>query len=177
MLNKDATLLAEWKALATAAERGAFVEALKGVINSSEKLPIFLSLSSLEKLYKIADIWKVKYPVREMLSGRSFFEDIMGYYRYTKSTGWLHTGEISEFFKGVDFFKGTTAGTNIFAETAVSMKTTIVTDVEKWLQSGPIVKNLQFLNEGLNPSIGLKSNGFKMSITMQNYTFICRKRT
>jgi hypothetical protein len=31
LLNKDATLLAEWKALTTAAERGAFVEKLKGL--------------------------------------------------------------------------------------------------------------------------------------------------
>ncbi len=32
MLNKDATLLAEWKVLATAAERGTFVEALKELV-------------------------------------------------------------------------------------------------------------------------------------------------
>jgi hypothetical protein len=32
LLNKDASLLNEWKALTTAAERGKFVEALKGVI-------------------------------------------------------------------------------------------------------------------------------------------------
>lgn len=100
-----------------------------------------------------------------MLEGRSFFEDIMGQYRYLKSSGWAHTGDISEFFKGVDFYKGTTVGNQIFAETAVSMKTTITTNVDNWLASAPMQKNLKFLNEGLDPALGLASNNKTMFIT------------
>lgn len=99
-----------------------------------------------------------------MLEGRSFFEDIMGQYRYLKSEGWFHTGDISQYFKGVDFYKGTTVGNQILAETAVSMKTTITTNVDTWLASAPIKKNIAFLEEGLDATRGILSNGKKMII-------------
>lgn len=125
-------------------------------------LASFINKTLTQKLDYIKGIWNTKYPIQEMLEGRSFFEDIMGQYRYLKSSGWEHTGDISEFFKGVDFYKGTTQGTNIFAETAVSMKTTRTVDVEKWLISEPIKKNLAFLEQGWKNANGLESNGMKM---------------
>jgi hypothetical protein len=52
LLNKDATLLEEWKALATAAERGAFVEALKGAWKGGRG-PNWVEIEDIAK--KIAD--------------------------------------------------------------------------------------------------------------------------
>jgi hypothetical protein len=100
-----------------------------------------------------------------MLEGRSFFEDIMGHYRYLKSSGWEHTGDISEFFKGVDFYKGSKVGDQIFANTAVSMKTTITTNVDTWLASAPMQKNIGFLKQGLYDVNGLPSNNMFMKMT------------
>lgn len=90
----------------------------------------------------------------------------MGEYGYTKSSGWAHTGDISSNFKGVDFYKGSTVGDQIFAVTAVSMKTTITTNVDNWSASEPMKKNIEFLKEGLNPTKGIVSNGKTM--VMQN---------
>ena len=47
----------------------------------------------------------------------------------------------------MDFYKGTTQGNQIFAETAVSMKTTITTNVDNWLASTPIKDNIKFLDD------------------------------
>ncbi|SDD42032.1 hypothetical protein, partial [Williamwhitmania taraxaci] len=113
----------------------------KSVSGAGSDLLSFVNKTLTQKLDDIKGIWSTKYPIQEMLEGRSFFEDIMGQYRYLKSSGWSHTGDISEFFKGVDFYKGTTQGANIFAETAVSMKTTITTNVDNWLTSAPMKKN------------------------------------
>lgn len=101
----------------------------------------------------------------DMFEGRTLFEDIMGYYRYRKADGWEHTGDISEFFKGVDFYKGNAVGDQIFANTAVSMKTTITANVDTWLASAPVKKNIGFLEEGLKEGNGLFSNGKFMKIT------------
>ncbi|MCX2682127.1 hypothetical protein OOZ15_19430 [Galbibacter sp. EGI 63066] len=87
---------------------------------------------------------------------------MMGHYRYKKADGWAHTGDISSNFKGVDFYKGSTVGDQIFVETAVSMKTTATTDVTKWLASEPIKKNIKFLKEGWENLDGLVSNGKSM---------------
>lgn len=125
----------------------------------------FVGKTLAQKIDDIARVWSVKFPLQEMLEGRSFFEDIMGKYRYLKSAGWSHTGEISQFFKGVDFYKGTVVGDKIFAETAVSMKTTITTNVDTWLASAPIKKNIEFLELGLKSADGLVSNGKSMFIT------------
>ncbi len=133
--------------------------------NSVDDLAGFISKSLSDKLKHIDDIWKTKYPIPDMLGGRSFFEDVMGQYRYTKSSGWLHTGDISFNFKGIDFYKGTETANQIFANTAVSMKTTISTNVDTWLASAPMQKNIKFLKEGLDPSTGLVSNGKTMFIT------------
>ena len=99
-----------------------------------------------------------------MLEGRHIFEDIMGEYRNQKADGWT-TADIAHNFKGVDFYKGEVKGTQIYAETAVSMKTTIITDVKAWLNSKPIQDNLRFLKDGLENAEGLKSNGYAMHIT------------
>jgi hypothetical protein len=77
---------------------------LKQGNNAGDDLLGFVNKSLSQKLDDIAGIWNKKYPVQEMLEGRSFFEDIMGHYRYAKGSGWSHTGDISEFFKGVDFY-------------------------------------------------------------------------
>ena len=51
-----------------------------------------------------------------MLEGRHIFEDIMGEYRNHKADGWTHTADIANNFKGVDFYKGTEIGNQIFAK-------------------------------------------------------------
>ena len=126
------------------------IRAVAGVsVNGAgNDLASFVNKTLTQKLDDIKGIWNTKYPIQEMLEGRSFFEDIMGQYRYLKSSGWSHTGDISEFIKGVDFYKGTTVGDQIFANTAVSMKTTITTNVDNWLASAPVQKNIKFLKEG-----------------------------
>lgn len=98
-----------------------------------------------------------------MFEGRTIFEDIMGHYRYLKTDGWKHTADIADNFKGVDFYKGIETKNIIYAETAVSMKTTIRTDVNRWLGSESIKNNIKFLNDGLS-STGLRSNGKLMKI-------------
>ena len=60
---------------------------------------------------------------------------------------------------------GAETANQIFANTAVSMKTTISTNVDTWLASAPMQKNIKFLKEGLDPSRGLVSNGKRMFIT------------
>lgn len=101
----------------------------------------------------------------DMLEGRTIFEDIMGEYRYRKAYGWAHTADIAGNFKGVDFYKGTEIGNQIFAETAVSMKTTVITNVDNWLNSEPIKKNIRFLKDGLENAEGITSNRHVMKIT------------
>lgn len=92
-------------------------------------------------------------------------DDILVY--YTRAGGWFPTSAISKYFKGVDFYKGKIVVVNqmnqIIADLAVSVKTTTVADVNKWLNSGPIQKNITFPRQGLGPS-GLPSNGYTMNI-------------
>jgi len=134
------------------------------VAKGGDDLLSFMSKSLSQKLDEIAVVWKTKYPVEEMLGGRTFFEKVMREYRYTKAAGWEYTADIASNFKGVDFYKGVTQGEKIYAETAVSMKTTITKDVNAWLNSTPIKDNINFLNEGLNTS-GLVSNNKTMFVT------------
>ena len=101
-------------------------------------------------------------PLPNIFEGRHIFEDIMGEYRYRKTEGWAHTADIADNFKAVDFYKGTEIDRVIDAEIAVSMKTTVTTDVNKWLNSKPIQDNIRFLKEGLGDY--LKSNGKRMKI-------------
>lgn len=89
----------------------------------------------------------------------------MGEYCYKKAEGWVHTADIADNFKGIDFYKGSSVENQIFAKTAVSMKTTIVKDVNKWLNSKPIQDNIKFLRDGLENTDGLISNGKSMFIT------------
>lgn len=123
----------------------------------------FIKLSISQKLKYLEDAWKASYP--QIFFERRLFEKMMGQYRYTKSNGWAHTADIAHNFKGVDFYKGTEIGNQIFANTAVSMKTTKMTDVNKWLNSKPIQDNLRFLKEGLSPAQGIASNGKLMKIS------------
>jgi hypothetical protein len=131
----------------------------------NSQLSEFARKSPSEKISEITNIWNTKYPLQEMFEGRTLFEDIMRQYRYTSASGWAHTAEISEYFKGVDFYKGASQGNQIFAETAVSMKTTISTNVDSWLASKAVQKNINFLKEGLDPVTGLASNNKIMFIT------------
>ena len=126
----------------------------------------FVNKTLTQKLDDIKTIWNTKYPIPDMLGGRSFFEDVMGQYRYTKSTGWNHTGDISFNVKGIDFYKGTQQGIEIYASTAVSMKTTIKTNVDEWLRYQSIKDNIKFLDEGLSTK-GLfdPNNSLKMFMT------------
>ena len=129
------------------------------VAKGGDDLLSFMSKSLSQKLDEIATIWKTQYPIDEMLGGRTFFEKIMREYRYTKATGWEHTADLASNFRGVDFYRGTENVIGIIeAETAVSMKTTITTDVNVWLRSKPIQDNIDFLKQGLNPIRGIESN-------------------
>jgi hypothetical protein len=125
-------------------------ERIKNVNRLGQNLSEFVAKTLPEKLEDIKNIWNTKYPAWEMMEGRTFFEDIMGEYRYTKADRWGHTADIADNFKGVDFYQGTTQGNQIFAETAVSMKTTIKTDVSEWLRYNSIQDNIRFLREGMS---------------------------
>ena len=57
----------------------------------------------------------------------------MGHYRYKKADGWAHTSDIADNFKGVDFYKDFfELGNVISTKKVISMKTTIVKNVENW---------------------------------------------
>lgn len=122
-------------------------DAVKKVKKISKTLDDFLVKTLPEKLEDITNIWKTKYPIPDMLGGRTLFEDIMGHYHYKKMDGWNHSRDISFNVKGVDFYKGTRQGNDIFVNTAVSMKTTIKTDVNEWLKYKSIQDNIKFLRE------------------------------
>ncbi|MEJ8591613.1 hypothetical protein JSO54_10255, partial [Riemerella anatipestifer] len=139
-------------------------DVVKNGVKATGNLSEFVAKTLPEKLEIVKNIWKTKYPVQEMLEGRSFFEDIMGEYRYKKADGWAHTGDISSNFRGVDFYKDYFELNNVIStKTAISMKTTITKDVNTWLKSEPIKKNLEFLQEGMGE--GILSNGRRMKIT------------
>lgn len=133
-------------------------DAIKKTKKISKSLDDFVAKSLSEKLEDISNIWKIKYPLPDMFEGRHLFEDIMGHYRYKKADGWAHTADIAENFKGVDFYKGVEIEGIIDASEAISMKTTILTDVNKWLNSKPIQDNIKFLKEGLDETKGINSN-------------------
>ena len=135
------------------------------------ELDSFKEKSKREKQKVIDEKWKTESsPLNKMMDERRFFEDIMGEYRYKKSDGWVNTNEYSPNFKGVDFYKGTELKNeigeviDIYADVAVSMKTTTTKDVKKWLISKPIKKNIGFLEDGLTAR-GLESNTKTMFIT------------
>ncbi|WP_212899563.1 hypothetical protein, partial [Capnocytophaga cynodegmi] len=128
-----------------------------------KKLNDFTKKTLDEKLTYIKEAWQKHYP--EIFEERGFFEILMGEYCYKKAEGWVHTADIADNFKGIDFYKGSSVENQIFAKTAVSMKTTIVKDVNKWLNSKPIQDNIKFLRDGLENTDGLISNGKSMFIT------------
>lgn len=117
----------------------------------SISLDEFLLLSKSDKRQRIKVAWDASYP--QIFFERKLFEDVMGHYRYAKSS-WGHTNDIASNFKAIDFYeKGSVSGNNIFTETAVSMKTTTTTDVSKWLNSSAIKKNLDNLDVGIEAGI------------------------
>lgn len=125
-------------------------EQIKAIIDV--RLSDFITKSLNEKLALIADSWKKYYP--EIFIERSWFEDAMGYYRYTPNEGWSHTSYIADNFKAVDFYKKTNeVGNNIFTETVVSMKTTTTKNVDDWLKTSAIDNNIKELKIGLNDGI------------------------
>lgn len=141
-------------------------ESVKKVKRISQTLDDFKAKPLPEKLEDIGNLWKTKRPVSDMFEGRHIFEEIMSEYRYSKADGWAHTADIADNFKAVDFYKGIENDGVIDAEIAVSMKTTITTDVNTWLSSEPIKKNIQFLSDGMaNTTEGLTSNNKSMFIT------------
>ena len=139
-------------------------ESVKKVKRISQTLEDFAAKTLPEKIEDISNLWKTKRPLNDMFEGRHIFESIMGEYRYKKSDGWAHTADIADNFKGVDFYKGIEIDGVIDAEIAVSMKTTVTTDVNKWLNSKPIKDNIKFLKEGLGER-GFESNGKRLRIT------------
>ena len=139
-------------------------ESVKNVKRISQTLEDFAAKTLPEKIEDIGNLWKTKRPVSDMFEGRHIFESIMGEYRYRKADGWAHTADIAENFKGVDFYKGTEIDGVINAQIAVSMKTTVTTDVNKWLNSKPIQDNIRFLKDGFYEK-GITSNKKTMKIT------------
>lgn len=63
----------------------------------------------------------------------------------------------------MDFYKGIEIDGVIDAEIAVSMKTTVTTDVNKWLNSKPIQDKIKFLQQGMRS--GFLSHNKRMSIS------------
>ncbi|WP_164121792.1 hypothetical protein [Sphingobacterium sp. xlx-130] len=113
-----------------------------------------------ENLSLIAKSWEKYYP--EIFIERSWFEDAMGYYRYTPKDGWSHTAYIADNFKAIDFYKKTgEVGNNIFAETVVSMKTTTTKNVEDWLKTNSIKNNISNLQNSIGGGLnkGITWNG------------------
>jgi len=124
----------------------------------------FLALTLSNKLDNIVNGWTAYYP--QIFFERRLFEDMMGYYRYLKNAGWGHTGDIAHNFKAIDFYYDfTKVGDDIFANTAVSMKTTTTTNVDNWLNSNAIKNNLDNLEDGIITGNGITWNGTTIKYT------------
>lgn len=110
-----------------------------------------------EKYDDIARAWKVTY-YKDLFYERTMFENIMDKFRYKTSAGWGRTADISTSFPGIDFYHDfIVVGDKIDAGLAVSMKTTVVKDVDQWLSSTAIKDNISKLTDGLQT--GIKYNG------------------
>ena len=126
--------------------------------NITQRVANFANKTLDGKLKEIADAWKKYYP--DVFAERKFFEDLMANYRYKTTDGWARTSNIAENFKGVDFYKDfTEVGNDIYAKTAVSMKTTIVKNVENWLNSNK--NHIDFIanSKGTQAGKGITWNG------------------
>ncbi|MCX2682130.1 fibronectin type III domain-containing protein [Galbibacter sp. EGI 63066] len=135
--------------------RVAVAKAGKILVNT---LDDFTKLSLKQRLDYLKEAWKAYYP--QIFFERKLFEDMMGYYRYKKSLGWGHTGDIAHNFKAIDFYNDfTKVGDDVFAETVVSMKTTTTTNVDNWLASNPVKSNLDNLEIGKLTGDGVSWNG------------------
>jgi hypothetical protein len=87
----------------------------------------------------------------------------MGHFRYKKANGWKHTGDISKNFEAIDFYKVISVdGNEILSSVVISMKTTTVTDVNKWLKHSAIKKNITELKEGFGVDRGFVGKGKKI---------------
>jgi hypothetical protein len=145
-IGRDISLV-EQKAIQFQIERAEAIVAKGG-----EDLFTFINKPLAQKFEDIATAWKSVYP--EIFVERQFFEDMMGYYRYSKNAGWGHTADIAQNFKAIDFYKNFTIdGNDIFAEIAVSMKTTTTKSVDSWLGTKAISNNIQSLKDGLSEGI------------------------
>ena len=143
--------------------KGDLVVLRKGVTEagSVNSLDDFLALILPQKLDNIAKGWTAYYP--QIFFERRLFEDMMGHYRYLKSSGWGHTNDIAHNFKAIDFYQDfTKVEDDIFAETVVSMKTTTTTNVDNWLASNPVKSNLDNLIAGKGASNGIEWSGTKI---------------
>ena len=109
--------------------------------------------------YKSGDLFLTRRSERRYAErGRSWFEDLMGYYRYSPNAGWSHTEYIADNFKAIDFYKKTSeVADEIFASSVVSVKTTTATNVNEWLETAVIKNNIQNIRdaagEGLDKGI------------------------
>ncbi len=126
---------------------------LKSSTSKVESLDDFLKLSLTQKTANIEQAWLAYYP--QIFFERRLFEDIMGQYRYTKSTGWGHTSDIASNFKAIDFYDDfTTVGNDIFANAAVSMKTTTTKSVDAWLGTNAVKSNIDNLKKAVGSGAG-----------------------
>ncbi|RKF03596.1 hypothetical protein C8N26_1986 [Tenacibaculum lutimaris] len=139
-----------------------FVEGLASAVKkftpTSANLTEFLAKNLSKKLDDIAEAWKAYYP--QIFFERKLFEDIMGHFRYKKADGWKHTSDISKNFEAIDFYKvASELEDKIFASVVVSMKTTTVTDVNKWLKHAAIKKNINELKREFGVEKGFTGKG------------------
>lgn len=117
------------------------------------ELSYFFNLPHDQKLIAIAESWKSGYPF--IFDVRRTMEHLMGHYRYKREDGWVPTSDIADNYKGVDFYQGTKRESLILAKKAVSVKTTLETDVAVWLNYPATKDNLKFLKDGLDQNLGL----------------------
>ena len=74
--------------------------------------------------------------------------------------GWSHTAYIADNFKAVDFYKKISElGNNIFVETVVSMKTTTTKNVDDWLKTSAVKRNIDDLSSNLGSNKGIGWSG------------------
>lgn len=72
-----------------------------------------------------------------------------------KVQGGGHTADIADNFKAIDFYdEFTEVGSDIFAKTAVSMKTTTTKSIDSWLGSNAVKNNINNLKQAVGSGTG-----------------------
>jgi len=137
-----------------------FLVGIDGVVvhNSCAKIVENVkNMTPSQRIAHIKDGWefviKSSDDIVPFFKQRRYFQDLMEGFRY-KAMGFKGTSQIADNFKAIDFYKlKKVTGDVIDAGKVISMKTTIITDVNKWKKYASVKKNIQFLQDGLNGGI------------------------